>query len=132
MMILIFIFILINSINKSFSQLDSLPYYAIQEKLPISTLVVDLSKTQNLTSSAKYSYFDLTQIGTRLFLLNESRILTSVILDRDQMCLKQQCSCLSCQISLELIIKLPLNTLYETIQIRIVDLNDHAPIFAHK
>ncbi|CAF1289699.1 unnamed protein product, partial [Didymodactylos carnosus] len=107
----------------------SFPYYSIQEKLPIATLVVDLSKTQNLSLSAEYSYFDLTQIGTKLFLLDKSRILTSVILDRDQMCLKQQCSCLSCQISLEIIIKLPSHTIYETMQIRIIDLNDHTPTF---
>ena len=55
-------------------------------------------------------------------------ILQSAI-DRDAMCSKQQCSCQSCEVLLQLIVQTPEEILYQIIEIQIKDRNDHSPNF---
>jgi hypothetical protein len=45
------------------------------------------------------------------------------------MCLNQQCSCKSCEIPFQLIVKIQQNILYKILEIKIEDRNDHSPIF---
>ncbi|CAF3417290.1 unnamed protein product [Rotaria sp. Silwood1] len=105
--------------------------YIVEEKSPINTFIADLSNDFQIKTLASYSLFELIPINKNLFSIsNQTGHLTTLsILDREQMCLNQQCSCNSCEIFYQLIINIQQTTIYKIIEIKIQDRNDHSPIF---
>ena len=105
--------------------------YTVKEKSPINTLIADLSHEIQINRSASYSLFELLPINKKLVSIHHQTgyLTTLSILDREYMCLKQQCSCHSCKISFHLTIDVHTTIIYKIIEIRIEDLNDHSPIF---
>lgn len=105
--------------------------YTIEEKLPVNTLISDLSKDLNIKSNALFQIYELSALNKNLFTIhNQTGHLTiKSSLDREQMCLKRQCSCNSCEIILQLLVKIQEKSIYKIIEIKIKDLNDHSPIF---
>ncbi|CAF4793333.1 unnamed protein product, partial [Rotaria sp. Silwood2] len=103
----------------------------VEEKSPINTFIVDLSNDLEIKTLASYSLFELIPINKNLFSINNQTgyLTTLSILDREQMCLNQQCSCNSCEIFYQLIINIQQTTIYKIIEIKIQDRNDHSPIF---
>ena len=114
----------------SISSLEILKYI-IEEKSPVNTFVADLSSELEIKTVASYSLHELLPINKNLLLINSQTgyLKTIAILDREQMCLKQQCSCNSCEISFQLIIHIQETIIYKIIEIKIQDRNDHSPIF---
>jgi hypothetical protein len=105
--------------------------YTIEEKSPINTLIADLSKDLNIKSSVSYQIDELLSLNKNLFSINNQtgHLILKSIIDREDMCLRQQCSCHSCEILLELIIENFDEILYQIIEIKIKDRNDHSPNF---
>ena len=105
--------------------------FTVEEKSPINTFITDLSNELQIKTLASYSLFELIPTNKNLFSLhNETgHLITSAILDREQMCFKQQCSCQSCEILFQLIVKMQQIILYKIIEIKIKDRNDHSPTF---
>ncbi|CAF1425581.1 unnamed protein product [Rotaria magnacalcarata] len=105
--------------------------YIIDEKLPVNTLISDLSKELNIKSNGFFQIYELSPLNKNLFTIhNQTGHLTiRSILNREQMCLKRQCSCSSCEIILQLLIKIQDKIIYKIIEIKIKDLNDHSPLF---
>lgn len=105
--------------------------YIVEEKSSINTFIADISNELRITTSASYSLYELSPINKNLFSINNETgyLKTMSILDREQMCFKQQCSCYSCEIILQLIINTQQTTIYKIIEIKIQDRNDHSPIF---
>jgi hypothetical protein len=124
-MLLIF-FILIQSILS-----DEILKFTIEEKSPINTFIADLSNEIPVDTFALYSLIELIPINKNLFAINNQTgyLTTKSILDRDQMCLKQQCSCNSCDIFFQISIQINQNIIYKIIEINIQDRNDHSPMF---
>ncbi len=111
---------------------DEILKFIIEEKSPINTFIADLSTELEIKTYASYSLFELLPINKNLFSIdNQTGYLTTITnnLDREQMCLKQQCSCNSCEIILQLIIQNQQTIIYKIIEIKIQDRNDHSPIF---
>jgi hypothetical protein len=98
--------------------------YTIEEKSPINTLIADFSKDLNIKS-------ELLSMNKNLFSINNQtgHLILQSNIDRDDMCLKHQCSCHSCEILLQLIIQNLDDILYQIIEIKIKDRNDHSPNF---
>ncbi|CAF3950187.1 unnamed protein product [Rotaria sordida] len=105
--------------------------YIVEEKSPINTFIADLSNDIQIKTSASYSLFELISINKNLLTINNQTgyLTTLSILDREQMCLNQQCSCNSCEIFFQLIINIQQTIIYKIIEIKIQDRNDHSPIF---
>jgi hypothetical protein len=108
--------------------------YTVEEKSPINTLIVDLSNELNIKTNGFYFINEILLINKNLFSINNQtgHLRTNSIIDREEMCLKQQCSCSSCKISVQLYIKLDEKIFFKIIEIKIKDLNDHSPIFANQ
>ncbi|CAF0990876.1 unnamed protein product [Adineta steineri] len=105
--------------------------YTIEEKSPINTIVADFSKEFDIESNGFYKIYEVLPLNHNLFSINNQtgQLKTQSIIDRDQMCLKQQCSCQSCDIILQLEIKIHEKILSKILEIKIKDLNDHSPSF---
>jgi hypothetical protein len=105
--------------------------YTIEEKSSINTLIADLSRDLNIKSPRSYQIYELLPINKNLFSINNQtgHITLQSTIDREDMCFKQQCSCHSCQILLQLIVQNLEEIFYHTIEIRIKDRNDHSPNF---
>ena len=105
--------------------------YTVEEKSPRNTLVADLSKELNIKSNGFYQIYELLPLNKYLFSIDNQtgHLIITSILDREQMCLKQQCSCKSCEIVLQLFIKIKNKIIYKIIEIKIKDRNDHSPMF---
>jgi hypothetical protein len=105
--------------------------FIIEEKSPINTFIADLSDELKIKSFASYSLFELISLNKNLVSIdNQTGHLNTIsIIDREQMCLKQQCSCNSCEISFLLIVKIQEKIIYKIIEIKIEDRNDHSPQF---
>ncbi|CAF2754272.1 unnamed protein product [Rotaria sp. Silwood2] len=127
-MLLMVFFLTIHIISVSSEEIFK---YVIEEKSPINTFIVDLSNDLQIKTLASYSLFELIPINKNLFSINNQTgyLTTLSILDREQMCLNQQCSCNSCEIFYQLIINIQQTTIYKIIEIKIQDRNDHSPIF---
>lgn len=99
--------------------------YSIEEKSPINTLIVDISK--DVKSTGSYQIYPLLSLNRNLFSIDNQtgQLMIKSIVNRDEMCLTKQCSCHSCQILLQLIV----GNLYQMIEITIKDRNDHSPNF---
>ncbi|CAF2940456.1 unnamed protein product [Rotaria sp. Silwood2] len=124
-----FIIIFLNIFLRVFSH--EILKYTIEEKLPINTLITDLSKELNIKSNGFFQIYELLPLNKNLLTIhNETgHLIIKSILDREQMCLKRQCSCNSCEIILQLSIKLKDKIIYKIIEIKIKDRNDHSPNF---
>ena len=107
---------------------DDILKYTIDEKLPVHTFVADLSNFQLNGFSALH---DVLPMHRNLFTMDNQtgHLLTRSILDRDDLCAKKQCSCLSCEIYLVLRSYTQNRTSNRIIEIRIKDRNDHVPTF---
>ncbi|CAF4092775.1 unnamed protein product, partial [Adineta steineri] len=105
--------------------------YTIEEKSPINTIIADFSKEFDIESNGFYKIYEVLPLNHNLFSINNQtgQLKTQSIIDRDQMCLKQQCSCQSCEIILQLEIKIREKILSKILEIKIKDLNDHSPSF---
>ncbi|CAF2370558.1 unnamed protein product [Rotaria sp. Silwood2] len=127
-MLLMVFFLTIHIISVSSEEIFK---YVVEEKSPINTFIVDLSNDLEIKTLASYSLFELIPINKNLFSINNQTgyLTTLSILDREQMCLNQQCSCNSCEIFYQLIINIQQTTIYKIIEIKIQDRNDHSPIF---
>jgi hypothetical protein len=109
--------------------------FIVEEKSPINTFIADLSNELQIKTWASYSLMELLPMNKNIFSINNQTghlITMTTNLDRDDMCLKQQCSCQSCEISLQLIIQIEQRIISKIIEIRIQDRNDHSPIFDHQ
>jgi hypothetical protein len=108
--------------------------YTIEEKSPINTFIGDLSKDLNIQSNGFFQISELVPINKNFFSIDNQTgyLFIKSIIDRDQMCLKQQCSCNSCEIILQLSIEIQEKILYKIIEIKIKDRNDHSPNFDKK
>jgi hypothetical protein len=114
---------------------DEIFKFIVEEKSPINTFIADLSIELQIKTSASYSLFELLSINKNLFSIdNQTGYLTTITnnLNREQMCLKKQCSCNSCEIIYQLIIEIEHKFIYKIIEIKIQDQNDHSPIFDHQ
>jgi len=114
---------------------DEILKFIIEEKSPINTFIADLSSELEIKTYASYSLFEFLPINKNLFTIdNQTGYLTTLTnnLDREQMCLKQQCSCNSCVIIFQLIIQNQQTIIHKIIEIKIQDRNDHSPIFNHQ
>ncbi len=105
--------------------------YTVEEKSPINTFIADLSNQLQIKTLATYSLFELLPINKNLISIHNQTgyLMTKIILNREQMCLQQQCSCNSCEIIFQLIIQIQQTIIYKIIEIKIQDRNDHSPIF---
>ncbi len=105
--------------------------FTVKEKSPIKTFIADLSNELQIKTLALYSLVELIPTNQTFFSIhNETGYLTTIAsLDREYMCLNQQCSCKSCEIPFQLIVKIQENILYKIIEIKIEDRNDHSPRF---
>ena len=105
--------------------------YAVEEKSPRNTFVADLSKELNIKSNGFYRIYELLPLNKDLFSIDNQtgHLIIASILDREQMCLEQQCSCNSCEIVLQLFVKIKNKIIYKIIEIKIKDRNDHSPVF---
>lgn len=111
---------------------DEILKFIIEEKSPINTFVADLSIELQIKTFASYSLREFLPINQNLFSINNQTGYLETIttnLNREEMCLKQQCSCNSCEIYFQLIIQIGQSITYKIIQINIEDRNDHSPIF---
>ncbi|CAF1014689.1 unnamed protein product [Rotaria sordida] len=128
-LIMLFIIIFLNLFLQIFSH--EILKYTIEEKLPINTLISDLSKELNLKSNNFFQIYELLPLNKNLFTINNQtgHLIIKSILDREQMCLKRQCSCNLCEIILQLSIKIQDKIIYKIIEIKIKDRNDHSPNF---
>jgi hypothetical protein len=115
---------------------DEILRFIVEEKSPINTFIVDLSNELQIKTSATYFLSEILPMHKNLFSINNQTgylMIGTTNLDRDAMCLKQQCSCQSCEIVLQLIIQIEQRILLSRIiEIRIQDRNDHSPIFDHQ
>ncbi|CAF1074691.1 unnamed protein product [Adineta steineri] len=105
--------------------------FTVKEKSPINTLIADLSYELKIQNLALYSLNELIPINKNLITINNQtgHLTTMSIIDRDQMCIQQQCSCKSCEIIFQLTIQIQQTIIYKIIEIKIEDRNDHSPIF---
>lgn len=106
--------------------------YTIEEKSSINTFVADLSKDLNITSNnGFYQIYELLSLNKNLFSIDNQTgyLTTKSAIDREQMCLKQQCSCSSCEILLQLSINIQDKITFKILEIKIKDRNDHSPNF---
>jgi hypothetical protein len=106
--------------------------YTIEEKSPINTFIADLSKEFNIKpNDGFFQINELLPLNKNLFSIDNQTgyLISKSTLDRDEMCLKQQCSCNSCEIILQLSIKIQEKMIFKIIEIKIKDLNDHSPSF---
>jgi hypothetical protein len=105
--------------------------YTIEEKSPRDTPIADLAKDLNIKSNGFYQIYELLPLNKNLFSINNQtgQLILKSIIDREEMCLKQQCSCQSCEILLQIAVQLQEKILYQIIEIKIKDRNDHSPIF---
>ncbi|CAF1205072.1 unnamed protein product [Rotaria sp. Silwood1] len=126
---MLFIIIFLNIFLPVFSH--EILKYTIEEKLPINTLITDLSNELNIKSNGFYQIYELLSLNKNLFTINNQtgHLIIKSILDREQMCLKRQCSCNSCEVILQLSIKTKDKIIYKIIEIKIKDRNDHSPNF---
>lgn len=104
---------------------------SIEEKLPINTIVLDLVEKFRIRSMASYSLVELLPINAHLFTVDNrtGHLMTLSMLDREQLCFRQQCSCDSCSIVYHLIVHNHPRVLEKIIEIHIEDRNDHSPTF---
>jgi len=126
-MLLLFVFLLI--LHPIFSH--EILKYTIEEKSPINTFIGDLSKELNIKSNGFFQIYELLPLNKNLFSIDNQTgyLFLQSIIDREQMCLKQQCSCNSCEIILQLSVKIQEKFLFKIIEIKIKDRNDHSPNF---
>jgi hypothetical protein len=105
--------------------------YTIEEKSPINTFIADLSKELNIESNGFFQLSELFSFHKNLFSIDNQTgyLFIKSNLDREQMCLKQECSCNSCEIILQLSINIQEKIFYKIIEIKIKDRNDHSPKF---
>jgi hypothetical protein len=110
---------------------DEILKYIIEEKSPINTFIVDLSKELNIKSNGFFQINELLPINKNLFSIDNQTgyLISRSRLDREEMCAKQQCSCSSCEIILQLSIKINEQIIFKIIEMKIKDLNDHSPSF---
>ena len=103
----------------------------VEEKSPIDTLVADLSSELNLPTNGLYSLSELLPIHRNLFTVDQrtGQLRTMAILDREAMCAEQRCSCSSCELIFQVRVQLEEKNVEKVIEIRLKDLNDHAPTF---
>lgn len=129
---MLFLIVFLNLLISTNSQ--SILKYTIEEKLPINTLIVDLSKELNIPTHGFYSLSELLPIHRNFFSIDSRRghLRTNMILNREELCLKQQCSCNSCEIILQLTIEIQEKFIEKLIEIKLKDLNDHVPTFGHQ
>ena len=105
--------------------------FIVEEKSPLGTFVGQLSSELQVNSLVSYALFALSPLNKHLFAVDNrtGQLTTASTLDREQMCLKQQCSCLSCEVTLQLLVRTPSAIAFKLIEVRIQDLNDHSPKF---
>ncbi len=114
---------------------DDILKFTVEEKSLMNTFIADLSNELQMKTLASYSLFELLPINKNLFSIDNQtgQLMTNTRnLDRDEMCLKQQCSCNSCEIIFQLVIQMQQMMIYKIIEIKIQDRNDHSPIFDHQ
>ena len=110
---------------------DEILKFSIEEKSPIDTFIADLSNEFQINTFASYSLIELIPSNKDLISINNQTgyLTAKIVLDRDQMCLNQQCSCQSCDMFFQIIIQIRQDIIYKIIEINIKDRNDHSPIF---
>jgi hypothetical protein len=114
---------------------DEILRFIVEEKSSIDTFIADLSNELKIKAPAEYFLSEVLPMHRNLFSINNQTGHLSTAtnnLDRDAMCLKQQCSCQSCEIVLQLIIHIERRILSKIIEIQIQDRNDHSPVFDHE
>jgi len=108
------------------------------EKLPVHTEVINLrrllfSKILSDSINADFSLAKRDEFPYMYFLINHSSrgILTiRKEIDRDELCRLRRCHCDTwCDLEIEIIINSEQKINIELIKIRIIDRNDHKPIF---
>ena len=127
MLLIVFSLIIVLPISSSHEILQ----YTIEEKSPRNTFIANLSHDLNIKSNGFFQISELLPLNQNLFSIDHrtGHLFVKFILDREQMCSKQQCSCNSCEIILQLSIKIDNEIIYKIIEIKIKDRNDHSPIF---
>ncbi|CAF1225840.1 unnamed protein product [Adineta ricciae] len=105
--------------------------YTIEEKSPLGTIVTDFSQELRLNTSAFFRIYELLPFNENFFAVDNQtgQLKVRSRLDRDQMCSRQQCSCDSCEVILQLLVDIQGKSLSKLVQIKIKDLNDHSPNF---
>ncbi|CAF1684259.1 unnamed protein product [Adineta ricciae] len=109
--------------------------YTVEEKSPINTIIADLSTQLSIKHAlASYSLRELTLANEKFFSIDNQtgQLRTIGNLDREDMCLKQQCSCRSCELVFQLIVTIEQMILSKIIEIKIEDRNDHSPSFDNR
>ena len=108
--------------------------YSIEEKQPINTLIVDFTKELNLPKYSTFKLSELLPIHRNLLYVDSEtgHLRTNMILDREEMCSKQQCSCESCEVILQLLIQTSGTSIEKILEIKLKDRNDHVPTFGHE
>jgi hypothetical protein len=105
---------------------------SMEEKVAIDTPIADLTQELMLQSLASYTLVELLPINEHLFSIDKQtgRLVTRSIIDREQLCVRHQCSCDYCTLVFQLIaIETSGRRLEKVLEIHIKDLNDHSPTF---
>jgi hypothetical protein len=112
---------------------DGLLKYSLEEKSPLHTIVGDLSQDVNLRSVASYSLLEFLPINRHLFTIDNrtGRLTTRSMIDREELCARQQCSCESCTLVFQLLIETAEMLVEKIVEVHIEDRNDHSPTFEH-
>ena len=105
--------------------------FTVEEKSPIDTLVADLSSELTLSTNGLYSLSELLPLHRNFFAVDHrtGQLRTSAVLDREAMCAEQRCSCSSCELIFQVHVQTGQKSVEKMIEIRVKDLNDHAPSF---
>ena len=108
--------------------------FTVQEKSPIDTLIADLSNQLLIKTAASYSLQELIPTQGNFVSINNrtGQVRTRSLLDREEMCAKQQCSCQSCELPFQLLVINEQAIISKVIEIKVEDRNDHSPRFENQ
>ncbi|CAF1348121.1 unnamed protein product [Adineta steineri] len=126
-MFYIFFFLFIFSIVFCKNQEQQIIHIRVDEELPISTILF------TTTNTATYRLFDTGRNQNSFVRYDSSNghLLLARSIDREDLCSQRICSCIQCQLTIELI---EWQTPYRLLQLilNIDDINDHEPRFSSK